>query len=75
MNVASDAQVKRIENTFTYHLPSGDQVARYLSIRDTAKALAYEIVENSKESREQSLALTKLQEAVMWANAGIALNE
>jgi hypothetical protein len=32
-------------------------------------------VEHTPESREQSLALTNLEQAVMWANAAIARRE
>jgi len=68
-------QKQRIENDFTYHPPHGDQLLRYQALRAAAKDLATLIAESSKPSREQSLALTKLEEAVMWANAGIARNE
>ena len=39
------------------------------------KQLAHLLVTNCPESRELSCALTKLEEAVMWANAAIARNE
>ena len=64
-----------IENNFTYHSPSGDQAERYQALRGNAKALAYEIEEFCPDSRERSLALTKLEEAIFWANASIARNE
>lgn len=64
-----------IEKRFTYHPPRGDQAERYEEIRLLAKGLAYHIVERCPDSRERSLALTKLEEAVMWANAAIARNE
>ena len=64
-----------IENNFTYHAPKNDQTARYISIREKAKELAYMIDELCPESRERSLAFTKLDETVMWANAAIARNE
>jgi hypothetical protein len=60
---------------FTYHKPFGDQPQRYEALRDMAKALAVAIQKSTPESREQSLALTSLQQAVMWANAAIAINE
>lgn len=65
----------RIENNFTYHAPKDDQPARYDAIRNGAKWFATLINENSPASREQSCALTALEEAVMWANAAIARNE
>lgn len=64
-----------LEKKFTYHAPKGDQVERYQIIRDRAKELAYLVLENTPPSREQSLFITKLEEAVMWANAAIARNE
>lgn len=66
---------KRIEIMFTYHAPKDDQAVRYTILRNSVKLLAQEIATLSPESREQSLALTKLEEAVMWANAAIARNE
>lgn len=64
-----------IENTFTYHKPTNNQSARYEEIRTDAKSLAQTIQECCPESREKSLALTNLQQTVMWANASIAINE
>lgn len=64
-----------IENRFVYHTPFGDQTERYQDIRDLAKKLAYLILEKTPDSREQSLVLTNLEQAVFWANAAIARNE
>lgn len=61
--------------TFTYHAPKGDQPARYEAIRAKARDLATLIQESTPASREQSVALTNLQQAIMWANAAIAINE
>lgn len=64
-----------IEKNFTHHAPKGDQISRYSEIRFLAKTLAELFEMNCPESRELSLAMTKLEEAVMWANAAIARNE
>jgi len=66
---------ERIENDFSYHAPQGDQVTRYNKLRYKAKEFALLIAEITPYSREQSLALTHLEEAVMFANAAIARNE
>lgn len=66
---------ERIENNFTYHPPKEGQAERYVEIRDEARKLAYCLDGLCPESREKSLAMTKLEEAVMWANAAIARNE
>lgn len=63
------------EKTFTYHAPKGTQQARYQELRDGAKELAKKIEVHCPASRETSLALTNLQQAIMWANASIAINE
>ena len=67
--------IDRINRDFAYHAPHGDQVARYTSQRETARFFAIQIANTTPVSREQSLALTKLEEAVRWANAAIARNE
>ena len=63
------------EKTFMYHAPKGNQAERYQDIRNGAKELAKKIEVLCPPSREASLALTNLQQAVMWANAAIAINE
>jgi hypothetical protein len=65
---------ERIENNFTYHSPNDKQQQIYQSIRSKAKELAYLIQDLVPESREKSLAMTKLEESVMWANAAVARN-
>lgn len=65
----------RINRDFIYHPPKDGQSERFQAIRETAKYFALHIVENTPASREQSLALTALEEAVFWANAAIARNE
>ena len=66
---------EQIDHIFTYHAPSGTQQARYVAIRDKAKELAHLVNAACPESREKSLALTNLQQAVQMANASIAIHE
>lgn len=72
---ASEADAKKIETAFTYHAPVGDQPDRYVDIREKAKSLALTFTMHCPPSRELSLAITNLEQAVMWANAAIARNE
>ena len=65
-------ELDELTKRFTYHSPKDDQPERYEMIRDKGKELAIIINHLCPESREQSLAFTKLEEAVMWANAAIA---
>ena len=63
-----------IENNFSYHRVQEGQAERYERLRDEAKELAYSIDALCPNSREKSLAMTKLEESIMWANASIARN-
>lgn len=73
--IYSDRVAAQITKSFTYHAPKEGQLERYVELRDAAKYFAVLIAELTPESREQSLALTKLEESVMFANAAIARNE
>jgi hypothetical protein len=64
-----------IDNRFTYHAPNEEQKQKYQYLRLAAKTLARDINELVPDSREKSLAMTHLEDAVMWANAAIARNE
>lgn len=63
---------ERIEEWFTYHAPTPEQIEQYQAIRDKAKELALTIARNAPVSADQTAALRKLREAVMTANAAIA---
>src|SRR3989304_2254950 len=47
----------------------GDQAKRYETLRASGLAIARIIVTHCPDSRERSLAVTKMREAIMWANA------
>lgn len=64
-----------LNERFEYHAPKDDQAPRYALIRAKVRELALVIVGNTPLSREQSLALTHLDQAMMWGNAAIARNE
>lgn len=61
-----------LANRFTYHAPQNGQVELYAQIRAAAHELAKLLNDSCPESREKSLAVTHLEDAVMWANASIA---
>ena len=71
----TDQDLEKLENSFTYHSPKEDQPERYVELRDEAYQLAIKIMECCPQSRERSLAITALENAVMWANKAIACNE
>ena len=74
LGIKSDVN-SEIENAFKYHSPKQGQQNKYVAIREKAKELAYLIDRTCPKSREKSLAITKIEEASMWANASIARNE
>lgn len=61
-----------IENRFAYHKPDEEAVKLHQSVRDQVKTLAHYWSGNLPAGREQALAITKLEEAMFWANAAIA---
>ena len=71
----SDDTITEMTKRFSYHKPKNDQPKRYEEIRDTFLAVALGLKQNCPESKELSLAITKLEEACMRANAAIARNE
>lgn len=68
-------QQAEIENRFTFHPVKDGQAGKYEAIRAKGKEFATLINELTPFSREQSTAITKIDEAVMHANAAIARNE
>ena len=62
-----------VTNLFTYHTPTGGQPERYEKIREKARQMAMVILENTPGCPDQTVAIRKLRETVMTANASIAL--
>lgn len=68
-----DASLKRrVDNDFSYHVPTPTMLPKFAMIRNRGKELANLLVELVPEGRERCIALTRLEEVVMHANAGIA---
>ena len=66
--------ISDLENRFTYHAPKEGQPKKYEDIRAKGLELARLLDELCPDSREKSLAITSLEESVMWANSSIARN-
>lgn len=64
---------EQIINNFTYHKPTDDMIPKFEELRNKARELSLLIDELVPDGREKSLAQTKLQEVVMWSNAGISI--
>jgi hypothetical protein len=64
-----------IDNRFVYHPPTPESIPKFEKIRATAREFAILLADLTPASREQSLAITNLEEVVFWANAAIARNQ
>lgn len=72
-NMAAQDPVDPVELRFTYHQPPDERtVERHERVRKTVRRCAEDLLEDVPPGRERSVVLTKLEEAMMWANAGIA---
>lgn len=61
-----------LNNWFTYHAPSLEQLKAYEIIRNAALDFAGYIIAYTPPSADQTAAIRKVREAVMTANAAIA---
>lgn len=66
-------KLEELIRNFTYHAPDKHKIELHEHIREEGFSMAC-VINALPESREKSLALTKLEECVMWANACIARN-
>lgn len=67
---------EKLEHSLTNHPPKDeDVIRRFEHLREAAKDLGREIFNSCPPSRERSLAITKLEETVMWAVKSIAVNQ
>lgn len=65
-----------IHNRFAYHPPKSEERKReHENVRDGAMRLAMSWGGNLPPGREAALAITKLEEAMFWANAALARAE
>lgn len=64
-----------IGHRFAHHPPPNEHVVRaHEGVRDLCQSLATYFSAHLPEGREKALAMTKVEEAMFWANAAIARN-
>lgn len=71
------ATQEMIDEVFTFHPANSERKTpeRYESIRDRFREMATFINSECPDSREKSLAVTHLQEAMMFTVAAIAIHD
>ena len=73
MRELTQDEIDLVNDVFEYHAPTPEDVEAYKQIRAAAKVFAFTIVRTCPRSADRSVALRKVREAVMTANASIAL--
>lgn len=62
-----------IEHRFAFHAATTEEKRdAHASVRQACRRLADYINESAPDGREKSLAITHVEEAMLWANAAIA---
>ena len=73
--MVDDPTATLIERNTTHHSPRDvDDIRAHESIRLATRQFMMHIADRCPDSRERSLAITKAEEAMMWANAALARN-
>lgn len=62
-----------LDDVFTYHAPEPAQLENYVAIRAAAKEFAATIICNTPRCADQQAAIRHVREAMMTANAAVAL--
>ena len=68
------SEAERLDLAFTYHVPSDRQSRLYAGVRVAGQALALAILNAAPKCADRTDAIRKVREAVMTANAAIALD-
>jgi len=63
-----------IRDLVSYHAPSEAGVERHAILSDAFQTIMRVVSDVVPVGREQSIVFTKLEEAKMWASAGVARN-
>ena len=64
---------ERLDHLFRYHPPKPGDPPRFEAVRNAAREFAQVVIDSTPTSADQNAALRKIREAVMTANAAIAL--
>lgn len=65
---------ENMKDVLTYHAPTEDQLSKYRAIRNEAELFITTILNVCPPCADQTAAIRKVREAMMTANAAIALD-
>lgn len=74
MPANSSAPEFDLDHIFSYHKPTPEQLPKYERLREGAKTFAKLVLDLVPAGADQAAALRLLREAVMTANAALALD-
>lgn len=61
-----------LSQRFTHHPPDAARAQQHHDVRAVITSAAHELNDRLPEGREKALSLTRLEEALFWANAALA---
>ena len=67
--------VERVAQAHSFHRADAEKQSQHEEVREVTRKCAQRLLELCPKSRELSLALTAMQDAMMWANAAIAIHQ
>jgi hypothetical protein len=62
----------QIDNWFTYHPPTSEQLVAYNTIREAAKIYAETVNKHVPDCADKTAAIRKIRDSVMAANLAVA---
>ena len=75
MKKTNKLKCKYMENPFEYQAPTEESVEKIKVFRSECEKMKVLIDLTIPDSREKSLAITKLEEVSMWGNKAIVFNQ
>lgn len=61
-----------ISRRFRHYAPTEERAAQHVDVRSALAEAAGHLADTLPEGREKSTAITKIEEAMFWANAALA---
>jgi hypothetical protein len=67
--------LSNLDEVFSYHAPSSDQIARMNAVRECGKELARAVLQNCPEVPDRTRVLNEISDLCMLANKAIILEK